>query len=66
MRRNVRAVPAFLIGDDMVVGLDRAKILGLVDHRLIDCANCGAKLRVPRDKQKLAVTCPRCKHQFTT
>ncbi|KAF1085328.1 hypothetical protein SPSYN_01464 [Sporotomaculum syntrophicum] len=58
------AVPSFKIGEDMVVGFDRAKILELVDHRLIECEECGAKLRVPIDKGNLKVTCPKCKHVF--
>lgn len=63
-RRNIRGVPAFLIGDDMVVGLDKAKILELVDHRLLECEQCHQKLRVPIDKGAIKVTCPKCKHAF--
>ncbi len=32
IRRKARGVPAFLIGDDMVVGLDKTQILQLVNH----------------------------------
>lgn len=49
-RRNISGVPTFLIGEDVVVGLDKAKILELVDHRLIECEECHAKLRVPINK----------------
>ncbi|OPX88001.1 MAG: hypothetical protein A4E53_02158 [Pelotomaculum sp. PtaB.Bin104] len=64
IKRNVRGVPAFLIGDDIVVGFDPAKILKLVDHRLIECEKCRTKMRVPIDKGTLKVTCPNCKHTF--
>jgi glutaredoxin 3 len=63
-RRNIRGVPAFFIGEDVVVGFDKAKILALVDHRVMECEQCHAKLRVPIDKGSLKVTCPQCKHVF--
>lgn len=62
-RRNVQGVPAFLIGDEMVVGLDKQKILKLVDHRIMNCQQCGQKLRVPVNKGKLEITCPKCSHK---
>jgi glutaredoxin 3 len=62
MRRKVTGVPAFLIGEDMVVGLDKAKILQLVDHRLIECEKCHTKMRVPHNQAKIKITCPKCGH----
>lgn len=62
MRRKVTGVPTFLIGDDVVVGLDQAKVLSLVDHRVVKCSQCGTKVRVPTDKGNLIVKCPNCKH----
>jgi len=63
--RNVMGVPAFLIGDDMVVGLDRQRILALVDHRIAVCDRCGQKLRIPVRKGRIKVTCPKCANQFS-
>lgn len=65
-RRNIRGVPTFIIGEDVVVGFDRAKILQLVDHRVVACPSCQAKLRVPTDKGKITVRCPKCKNSFET
>lgn len=65
-RRGIRGVPAFIIGDDAVIGLDQAKVLKLVDHRVVSCPNCQAKLRVPNDKGKITVRCPKCKTSFET
>jgi glutaredoxin len=31
-RRNIRGVPTFLIGEEVVVGLDKNKILELADN----------------------------------
>ena len=63
-RRNITGVPTFLIGDDVLVGLDKEKILRLVDHRLVACEKCHTKLRVPTKKGAIDVTCPKCKHVF--
>jgi len=63
-RRNLRGVPAFLIGEDVVVGLDKSKILELVDHRVIECKQCHAKLRVPINRGEIKVTCPKCTNKF--
>lgn len=65
-RRGIRGVPTFLIGNDAVVGLDKEKILKLVDHQVVSCPNCQAKLRVPSDKGKISVRCPKCKTSFET
>lgn len=64
MKRKVTGVPAFLIGEDMVVGLDQTKLLELIDHRLIECEECHKKLRVPDKKGKIKVTCPNCSHSM--
>lgn len=64
IRRDIRGVPAILIGDEMIVGFDQAKILELVDHRVVECAECRIKLRVPTNKGSLKVTCPKCKNNF--
>jgi glutaredoxin 3 len=62
--RNISGVPAFIIGEDMVVGLDKEKILQLVDHTTIKCENCQANLRVPINHGVIKVTCPKCQNSF--
>ena len=62
--RNLRGVPSFLIGDEVVVGLDKEKVLRLVDHRLGTCPNCQSKLRLPVGKGKIRATCPKCGTSF--
>lgn len=64
VRRNINGVPAFLIGDEILVGLDKAKILELVDHRLIECKACHTKMRVPHNKGTIKATCPKCGYTF--
>lgn len=64
IKRGIRGVPAFLIGDTMVEGLDRAKIERLMNYDIINCPNCNAKLRVPNGKGKIKVKCPKCTKEF--
>ncbi len=33
-------------------------------YKHVKCADCGQKVRVPRGKGKLRVTCPKCKKKF--
>jgi len=62
IKRNINDVPTFFIGDDVVIGLDKGKILELVDHRIAECRNCHTKLRVPTNKGTINVRCPKCKN----
>ena len=67
-KRGLQGVPAFLIGNDVVVGLDTEKIERLMKFKVVDCPNCKARLRVPRGKGKINITCPKCefKNQMET
>lgn len=65
-RRNIQGVPTLFIGEDVVVGLDKEKILELVDHRVVECQNCHTKLRVPTNKGTINVRCPKCKTSIGT
>ena len=64
IRRKVTGVPTFLIGEDVVVGLDKEKVLKLVDHRVVECPQCGTKMRVPTNKGDMSIKCPNCKHEI--
>ncbi len=64
-QRNISGVPTFFIGSDVVIGLDKERVLKLVDHRLVQCESCGQNLRVPTGKGNIQVTCPKCSHKFS-
>lgn len=36
------------------------QIKGLKDYKYFKCVNCKQKLRVPRKKGKISITCPKC------
>lgn len=33
-------------------------------HRIFKCPQCEQKIRVPRGKGKIEITCPKCRHRF--
>ena len=34
------------------------------DHRYFDCPKCRQMVRVPRNKGRISITCPRCREKF--
>jgi predicted nucleic acid-binding Zn ribbon protein len=64
MKRGLRGVPAFIIGNDVVVGLDKDKIEKLIDYTVTNCPKCPSRLRIPKGKGTLTVTCPNCSAEF--
>lgn len=60
MNMGIMGVPAFLIGDKTVVGLDKKRIEELIDYTVEDCSKCNQKLRVPKKAGKIKVNCPTC------
>lgn len=61
---GLRGVPSFVIGDEVIEGLDTNMIESLMDYKVINCPSCDVRLRLPKNKGKIAVTCPKCEEKF--
>lgn len=57
-------VPAFLIGGEKVVGFDSVKIENLLDYTVEKCPKCQTRVRVPKGKGKIKITCKECSEEY--
>ncbi|GAU78092.1 glutaredoxin domain-containing protein [Fusibacter sp. 3D3] len=64
MSRKMMGVPAFIIGNESVVGLDRFKLEALIDYTVEVCPHCNHRTRVPKGKGKVKVICKKCTNDF--
>lgn len=64
MNHHIMGVPAFIIGNESVVGLDREKIETLIDYTVESCPHCQHRTRVPKGIGKVKITCKACKEPF--
>lgn len=47
------------------IKLQQNKFRDRKTHRYFRCKNCKATLRVPKDKGKISITCPKCNEKIT-
>lgn len=61
---KMQGVPAFLIGEDVIVGFDKERLLGYLDFKIFTCHHCKTKARVPKDKGLILLTCSKCHKKY--
>ena len=45
-------------------GKMKRRIVQSRDYHIYKCPSCGQKIRVPRGKGKICITCPKCRKEF--
>lgn len=45
-------------------GKFRNRVVQSKDYHIYKCPSCGQKIRIPRGKGKICITCPKCRTEF--
>lgn len=61
---QVQGVPTFVIDDAVIVGLNTAEIMAKLPYTVERCPSCQRRMRLPKGKGSLKVTCPHCRYPF--
>jgi len=64
MQYKMNGVPSFYIDGDIIVGFDKNKLLSHIDFKLFTCPKCDSKMRVPKDKGTILLTCKGCQTKY--
>lgn len=62
--KKLMGVPSFIIGEETLVGFDPKKIETLLDYTVESCPKCSRKMRMPKGKGHVRITCKQCENQF--
>lgn len=61
---KMSGVPSFYIDGEVIIGLDKSKLLKLIDFKIFKCEKCNTKMRVPKDKGTIIITCKGCETKY--
>ena len=64
MAMKAQGVPVIKVDDEIIMGFNRPRLEALFGKLIAECPQCRTKVRLPRNKGTLQVTCPNCKHVF--
>ncbi|MCK5811726.1 MAG: glutaredoxin family protein [Clostridiales bacterium] len=57
-------VPLIIVNGEVIKGFNKARLDVLLKKPIIQCPNCRASLRIPKNKNIIIVTCSKCKNKF--
>jgi LSD1 subclass zinc finger protein len=57
-------VPVIVVGTEIIRGFDKGRLEALFGKLIVECPECRQKLRLPRNKGTLKVTCKMCQAAF--
>lgn len=63
-RMKAKGVPVIVVGDEIIMGFDQHRLEALFGKKIAECPNCRQKMRYPRDKGVLQLSCPKCGTKF--
>lgn len=61
---KMNGVPSFYIDGDIIVGLDKNKLLSYIDFKIFTCKKCDTRMRVPKDKGTIVLKCSKCETKY--
>ncbi len=61
---NMTGVPSFYIEGEIIVGLNTVALMKYKDFKLFTCKKCEKKMRIPKDKGTIIVTCSNCNTKY--
>lgn len=61
---GAKGVPVIIVDKEVIMGFDENRLKQLLGKLVIECPKCRTKMRLPRNKGILKVTCPNCKEVF--
>lgn len=62
--KKLMGVPSFIIGEEAIVGFDARKIEAILDYTVESCPSCERRVRLPKGKGRVKVTCKNCSKAF--
>jgi len=64
MKYGMKGVPSFYIDGDIIVGFDQNALLKHIDFKIFTCKKCDTKMRIPKDKGTILLTCSGCQTKY--
>lgn len=64
MAMKAQGVPVIKVEDEIIMGFDLPRLEALFGKKIVECPSCRVKIRLPKNKGTLKVTCPKCNQSF--